>query len=156
MKKSIVDVINVLILIGMYVLILSTSIFYSSIPGLQIQISYVTGQYRICVYEDRFKITFSPIAPDFVFLALKVRVIPQCIASFHHSQGTLTLSSNHRHTPDTSPVPIPQVIARNRRWYGFLPTPIIARNWRWYGFLPTPIIARNRRWYGLLPTPIIA
>ena len=79
MKKSIVGVINVLIYMLMYVLLWSTSIFYSFILELQIEISYVSGQYRICVYSDRFKITFSPIAPDFVFLGPQgTRYSPMC------------------------------------------------------------------------------
>ena len=66
-----------------YGLILSTIIFYSSIPGLQIQISYVTEQYDICVYQDRFKITFSWIAPDFVFFCSQgTRCSPSYYLSF--------------------------------------------------------------------------
>ena len=85
-----------------YGLILSTIIFYSSIPGLQIQISYVTEQYDICVYQDRFKITFSWIAPDFVFFVLKARVVPQAtIFRFHRFRATLKVSSN-QHTLGTS------------------------------------------------------
>ena len=86
-----------------YGLILSTIIFYSSIPGLQIQISYVTEQYDICVYQDRFKITFSQIAPDFLISPPNARVVPQAIFCFHRSQDTLKVYSN-QHTLGTSPV----------------------------------------------------